>query len=608
MVLTLNTYYPVYAAGTAMYIVPITTVNYTPDPPSFYVQGLIRDLGYGNANVAVGYSVGFPYLAWVTGSSFNSDISKLEPSLAAARQFSFPILVHLNGHRFDDYSANIPFKTHALNFMYTQDGTPITNLPEWSDPVKRVGAALFTLNVFNKEYRTIKERNVKQAAARLKTFMDNNPRLFVGVSMDSEVSMCAASGIGGQLYDYNPETLIQWKYYLSGSSGSFTQSGYQNPYSVGGRLNGQGKNLNLSQLSSRYNIQFTGWNDNRLIPKAAVGTLNRSIDTPQVMWNDWLAFKAHMVNTTLRDMAGWIQSQGIPASKIFTHQVSNMDQPEGYDYVFCGVTKSSTNIPPYSFGYTSYGPEIADNAYMQAIYNLSPVWGIFEWNPMTNDGTLTVNALNNMFTNHGRAVAPNMYYPPGSLQNVFDWEYNIRNKPAVMAAIRSFIQSKKGPTNPGWLDFVTASQVIGWSCDTTDPNRPANIELVLNANTDSERVIGVYTANGPRNPGVDIACGSVDNQHGFSIPTPQYNSQDTFSVRVIRSDGVKELIGNSGLHGPANANLIGDLNGDHIINYPDLQTLLSKMNKSDSQGDFNHTGRVDIYDMKILMSRYGNTL
>jgi hypothetical protein len=53
------------------------------------------------------------------------------------------------------------------------------------------------------------------------------------------------------------------------------------------------------------------------------------------------------------------------------------------------------------------------------------------------------------------------------------------------------------------------------------------------------------------------------------------------------------------------ATVVGDLNGDHLVNILDLSSLLSSWGKSSTTADLNRDGTVSILDLSLLLSHWG---
>jgi hypothetical protein len=51
---------------------------------------------------------------------------------------------------------------------------------------------------------------------------------------------------------------------------------------------------------------------------------------------------------------------------------------------------------------------------------------------------------------------------------------------------------------------------------------------------------------------------------------------------------------------------LGDLNGDGRVNIFDLSILLTRYKTTSKLADLNNSGKVDIFDLSILLSRWGS--
>jgi hypothetical protein len=50
---------------------------------------------------------------------------------------------------------------------------------------------------------------------------------------------------------------------------------------------------------------------------------------------------------------------------------------------------------------------------------------------------------------------------------------------------------------------------------------------------------------------------------------------------------------------------LGDLNDDNKVDIFDLSILLTRWGSNDTTADLNHNGTVDIFDLSILLSHWG---
>ena len=77
-------------------------------------------------------------------------------------------------------------------------------------------ARALTLNVYARDVRRCKRRNLRQAAEALVRFMRDTPELLLGVNLDPDVYINPFFA-EAQWYDYNPGTLRQFRHWLAGT-------------------------------------------------------------------------------------------------------------------------------------------------------------------------------------------------------------------------------------------------------------------------------------------------------------------------------------------------------------------------------------------------------
>jgi hypothetical protein len=82
-------------------------------------------------------------------------------------------------------------------------------------------------------------------------------------------------------------------------------------------------------------------------------------------------------------------------------------------------------------------------------------------------------------------------------------------------------------------------------------------------------------------------------------------------VSWIRDDAgipdsvVAQRVNANGQLGPVS--LLGDLNGDCLINFTDLNSVLGAFGSTDPSGDANGDGITDFSDLNLVLSNFGRT-
>ena len=80
-----------------------------------------------------------------------------------------------------------------------------------------------TFNIYARDVRHYKKRNLQQAGRLVVAFMREHPGLFVGVTLDPDTYLNPFFG-EEQWYDYNPGTLKQFRHWLAGNDPAGTQT------------------------------------------------------------------------------------------------------------------------------------------------------------------------------------------------------------------------------------------------------------------------------------------------------------------------------------------------------------------------------------------------
>ena len=515
------------AALSTKYILPIIpyplskiNTGHSEDTLEFFLNGIRRDFPKDTGNIKIGFSVDMPYLNFVQGSTFDFNSTYLKQELDASVSSDRPIMVHLNGHRFT-YEPNFMRLINNLSsnpkaLMYTQDGTPISMLSAWDDPQQRVGSDLWSLNIFNSQYRSYKKKNIQQAGMIIASFAKNHPDLFAGVSLDSEISFCPAGFSTVYNFDFNPDTIVQYRMWLAGVTGDYKATPqYSNPY-IKGSL--KGRNLRLTDINRLYGTNFTSW-QSVSPPKSKPNSIEPQDGTNTAQWADWLSFKSSMINEMLGTTTQWLADVGVPQAKIYSHQPLDFDNKPSASYAFCGLSMDSPKLNAGSYGVTAYGDLPQETALMSAVHKISPSWGIVEWNPLDSSATTVAEKLSSaLIKNDAKVVCPNFYLPrqTGNVQTT----YNIYDNPSILAGIALFVDSQKSNI-AGYLDGSYSGNIAGWAADTDHLNATALVTVRIINSQNQEVYSQIAPAEADRGQQFAQATG-YGQFRGFSVKAPDW--------------------------------------------------------------------------------------
>jgi hypothetical protein len=248
----------------------------------------------------------------------------LDATLAHAKAKALPLLLTLNGGIWADASCDVPawdvndkLEADSANCQWNEKNQvmpddALKNLPGSQD-APELGRSL-TFNVYARDVRRYKKRNLQQAATPLVAFMREHPALFVGVSLDPDTYLNPFFG-EQQWYDYNPGTLRQFRHWLAGTGpyAGPTEPGVPDLTSYRRR-----KPLSLAEVSRLAGRTFRAWDE--VDPPR---TFSR--DGAHPFWRDpwvreWEVFRRHLVHLHYDELAQWLVETGIPRERIWSAQ------------------------------------------------------------------------------------------------------------------------------------------------------------------------------------------------------------------------------------------------------------------------------------------------
>ena len=235
-----------------------------------------------------------------------------------------PMLFTLNGGIWGDAACDAP--QWDVNDVLEQDPANC----QWSEKDEVVGddhlknlagafespelARALTLNVYARDVRRYKQRNLQQAARHIARFAREHPELFVGVNLDPDLYLNPFFA-GKAWFDYNPGTLRQFRHWLAGTG----------PY-AGRRESGvpdlsayrRAQPLTLADASRLAGRRFANWD---------------AVDPPRVLdhqakppyWElpwvrEWETFRRHLVDLHYDELSRWLVEAGIPRERIWSSQ------------------------------------------------------------------------------------------------------------------------------------------------------------------------------------------------------------------------------------------------------------------------------------------------
>ena len=379
------------------------------------VRDVVDRLGPSNASVTVGFSGVYRYMAETEPPDdrdedptihFMPIMDGLERIAGAARATNTPFLVHLNGGR---WAGSGPLVDRLMSdpkvMAWDNNDVP------WSYP--NDGEYHFSLAASNELVRKYKKRNL-QAAARWLASFANGPdgRLLVGVSTDSEVLIQTHPG-----YDYNPmvlEELINW-----------LQSADVYDPAQNGRWAGQGLNLGLRQLNERWGTTYARWKD--------VKAPRTPSDSPA--WRDWQRFRGILVDHNVQEQVDWIREAGLTSVPVFAHQSPALDLDNAADVL------DAAQVDGGGTGITAYSDNAGNAELFARVRAYGAPWGIFEYNPRTDDETVALAALRTTRANGVTILCPYHWDDEGGANEA---GYTIRGT-AFERALKQYV-ADPGPT------------------------------------------------------------------------------------------------------------------------------------------------------------------
>lgn len=276
----------------------------------------------------------------------NNDRLVAEDSLRAVMAYAIrtktPVLFTLNGGIWADSAGqslewdinDVLEQDESLcqwnQFDQVMPDTALSNLPG-SVRSPELGRCL-SLNVYMKKSRFYKKRNLQAASRIINDFREKHPSLFIGVNLDADVYMNPfyPRQYNQQWYDYNPQTLRQFRHWLRGDgpyAGEKDEDSEDIPDLSHYRRK---KRLTLAQVSRKARKKFAAWDEvdpprkfpaHLFFPRSKQSRIREYINSVKNPWVVlWAQFRRHLVQLHYDELSQWVAETGIPPARIYSSQ------------------------------------------------------------------------------------------------------------------------------------------------------------------------------------------------------------------------------------------------------------------------------------------------
>lgn len=351
-------------------------------------------------------------------------------------------------------------------------------------------ARTLTFNVFASQVRYYKKRNLQQAGRVIALFAKQYPHLFVGVNLDPDLYLNPFVESPKRWYDYNPDTLRQFREWLQGSGVYAGETNGNLPnLSAYRRL----KPLALAEVGRLRGQQLSSW-DEVDAPRQFPTVANPFWRDPWV--KEWEFFRRHLVDLHYDELSLWLGEVGIERKFIFSSQ--GFMAPK--DPIMPFAVRLNSETKNYDSGGMSVEGSIPVNGHLGAILYgsaslnqvrmesgasslfstfrmLDPGWGVVEYNTadfsapnVLPDFAAGYRSLRDIFNYGARFVSPMAWNGSNGLfvgQTGFASFTSVRNSP-LEDAIKEFLTSHanlprgtrlwtfgaaNAPDNDGWASI-----------------------------------------------------------------------------------------------------------------------------------------------------------
>jgi hypothetical protein len=298
-------------------------------------------------------------------------------TLRFAIEHQVPVLVTLNGGIWASAGCDTPqwdvtdhLRADPMNCQWNERNAVMPRDFLGSPALSRS----LTFNVYASSNRYYKKKGLQSAGRIVATFAREHPHLFLGAALDADTYLNPFFE-EKQWYDYNPNTLKQFRQWLQGS-GPYAGKGGKGVPDL--RPYRRAKTMTLEEVNELSGRHFMRWEDvdpPRTFPRT---------DSP--FWKDpwtheWEVFRRHLVDLHYDELSQWLADAGVPTDRIYSSE--GFMGPVGEALPFAiRITSPTKNydsggmsvegaIPKRGhLGAIVYGPGAANDIAMETPYSL----------------------------------------------------------------------------------------------------------------------------------------------------------------------------------------------------------------------------------------------
>jgi hypothetical protein len=316
----------------------------------------------------------------------------LDEALALADKYGMPVLLSLDGGVWADSAFPAPewdvvdnleddertVQWNQLNRSEKDDAlSSLSGSP--NDPQL---ARMMSLNVYNEKFRAYKKRNLQAAVAHIVAHQKHFSQHAVWINFDSD-NYINPWFKNTQWYDYNPDTLRQFREWLTGT-GAYANGGVL----AGGSL---APVLDLGAINTIAKAKWKSLGD--------VDPPRGALDANDPWYVLWVQFKRHLVARHYTDLSEWACQAGMPSDQIYTAVgISDGTVPKEFNDPLhgwndqSGVTLRGGKPGCGHLGVVMYGPATRGESttrdgqpFMTSVTKVDPAFGVVEFHAANLD-------------------------------------------------------------------------------------------------------------------------------------------------------------------------------------------------------------------------------